>query len=97
MLQAFVGIVSQQGIELFCPEDPATVRFLWRRAQRARGRAACFWSVLPSEAVELIEAALNLGQAREALDILQELARDYGFLIPHQEDAAPLQAARQRG
>ena len=60
MLQAFVGIVSQQGIEVFCLEDPATVRFLWRRAQRERGRAACFWSVIPSEAVELIEATVTV-------------------------------------
>jgi hypothetical protein len=93
MMQAFVGIVSQRGIELFCPEDPATIRFLWRRAQRERGRAACFWSVLPSEAVELIEAALNLGQLQEALDLLQQLARDYGFLVPYREEPAIRHAA----
>jgi hypothetical protein len=93
MLQAFVGIVSQRGIEVFCPEDPATIRFLWRRAQRERGRAACFWSVLSSEAVELIEATLNQGQLREALDLLQQLARDYGILIPHREEPALRQAA----
>ena len=97
MLKAFVGIVSQRGIEVFCPEDPATVRFLWRRAQRERGRVACFWSVIPSEAVELIEATLNLGLAREALDLLQQLARDYGFLVPYQEEPTPQHAAGHRG
>jgi hypothetical protein len=97
MLKAFVGIVSHRGIEVFCPEDPATIRFLWRRAQRERGRAACFWSVIPSEAVELIEATLNLGLAREALDLLQQLARDYGFLVPYQEEPTPQHAAGHRG
>ena len=97
MLQAFIGIVSHRGIEVFCPEDPATVRFLWRRAQRERGRAACFWSVIPSEAVELIEATLNLGLAREALDLLQQLARDYGFLVPYREEPPLQHAAGHRG
>ena len=97
MLKAYVGIVSQRGIEVFCPEDPATVSFLWRRAQRERGRAACFWSVIPSEAVELIEATLNLGLAREALDLLQQLARDYGYLVPDHEEPAPCHAAYHRG
>jgi hypothetical protein len=86
MLQAYVGIVSPRGIELFCPEDPATIRFLWRRVQRAHGRSACFWSVLSGEAVELVQAALNLSQQREALDLLQQSARDYGFLVPHSEE-----------
>ncbi|MDZ4782513.1 MAG: hypothetical protein SGJ19_19880 [Planctomycetia bacterium] len=97
MLKAFVGIVSQQGIEVFCPEDPATVRFLWRRVQRERGRTACFWSVIPSEAVELIESTLNLGLAHEALDHLQQLACDYGILVPHHEETSPQHAAGHRG
>jgi hypothetical protein len=88
MLQAYVGIVSQQGIELFCPEDPATVRFLWRRVQRARGRSACFWSVLSDETVKLIQTTLNFGHPQEALDLLQQSARDYGFLVPHREEPA---------
>ncbi len=97
MLQAFVGIVSQRGIELFCPEDPATVRFLWRRAQRQQGRAACFWSVIPSEAVQLIETALWHGLPREAFHLLQQRAHDYGLLVPHHEEPAPRQAACHQG
>jgi hypothetical protein len=97
MLQAFVGIVSQQGIEVFCPEDPATVRFLWRRVQRERGRTACFWSVIPSEAVELIESTLNLGLTHEALDLLQQLAHDYGFLVPSCEEPTFQLTAGHRG
>lgn len=96
MLQAFVGIVSPRGIEVFCPEDAATVRFLRRRVQRERGRSACFWSVVPNEAVELIEVAINLGMPQEALHVMQHLAHEYGLLVPGHEDAAEARAACQR-
>jgi hypothetical protein len=81
MLQAYVGIVSQRGIEVFCPEHPDTMRFLARRARRQRGRTACFWSVLPDDAVSRVRTTLRLGQPRSAFEILQVSARDIG-LIP---------------
>lgn len=86
MLQAFVGIVSQRGIELLCPEDPATERFLWRRAKREPGRVACIWCVLPHDALPLIETALDMGLSLQALQLLQQRAYEYGFLYPHQDD-----------
>ncbi len=92
-MRAFVGIVSPRGIEHFYPEDPATIRFLWRRARRQRQRLACFWSVLPSEVAEVIQAALVLGLTQEALQLLQRLARDYGALLPEQDEPAPRSAA----
>jgi len=97
MLQAYVGIVSPRGIELFCPEDPATVRFLWRRVERQPGRSACFWSVLPREAVELVQTALLQGLSRYALDLVQQQARDYGYLVPDQEASAPRPVVHCRG
>ena len=96
MLRAFVGVISQRGIEVFCAEDAATVRFLWRRVLRERGRSACFWSVIPSDAVELIEVTLNLGMSQVALHIMQNLAREYGLLTPGHEEAADGRAACQR-
>ena len=97
MLQAYVGIISPSGIELFCPEDPVTVRFLWRRVQRQPGRAACFWSVLPSDAVELIQAALLQGFPQHALDLIQQQARDYGFILPDDEESTSRAAIRCQG
>ncbi len=96
MLQAYIGLISRHGMELFCPEDAATIRFLWRRAQRERGRSVCFWSVIPSDAVALIENTLNIGHSKEALDLLQQLSRDYGVLIPDQEEASPNLAIDER-
>ena len=89
MMKSYVGIVSKSGIEAFYPEDPATVRFLWRRAQRQTGRIACFLGVLPSDAAEFIQIEIALGWNREALDHLQQHARDYGFIVPFREDFAP--------
>ena len=85
MLQAFVGIVSHGGIEIFCAEDPATVKFLARRLERTNRPAACFWSVLPAEAAALIEATLNLGQSADALELLLRLAHEYGLLLPSEQ------------
>lgn len=82
MLQAFVGIVSREGLEAFCPEHPQTIRFLWRRAQRERGRVACFWCVMPDETAQHVQAAIECGQLAEALLLLQQQAREYGFILP---------------
>ena len=97
MMQAFVGIVSQRGIELFYPEDPATVRFLWRRVQRQKGRVACFWSVLPSDAAMSIQAAIALGWNCEALAMLQQHSRDYGRILPFPDDTVRSPMHRQLG
>lgn len=86
MMKSYVGIVSKNGIELFYPEDSATIRFLWRRAIRQKGRVACVWGVLSKDAAELIEIEIALGWTREALVHLQENARDYGFLVPVRDD-----------
>lgn len=94
MMKSYVGIVSKSGIELFYPEDPATVRFLWRRAQRQNGRVACFWGVLSEEAAEFIQIEVALGWNREALDHLQQHARDYGFILPYRDDLALHATAR---
>jgi hypothetical protein len=94
MLQAFIGIVSRQGLELICPEHPQTARFLRRRVQREAGKLACFWSVIPEEVVKPIQAALRRGQSAEALEFLQQQAREYGFFFPLDDDEADLPVIR---
>ncbi|MEZ5940271.1 MAG: hypothetical protein R3C18_02690 [Planctomycetaceae bacterium] len=91
MMKSYVGIVGSLGVECFYPEDPATVRFLWRRVQRQKGRVACVWAVLAAESAELIQMELALGWKREALDHLQQHARDYGFIVPYQDNVPVIQ------
>ncbi|MDZ4683587.1 MAG: hypothetical protein SH850_00775 [Planctomycetaceae bacterium] len=87
MLQAYVGIVSRQGLEVFCPEHPQTVRFLQRRVERTRGQAVCFWSVVPDDAADQVRTALRCGERQLALHLLQQATRDGGSLLPTPDDA----------
>jgi hypothetical protein len=86
MLQAYIGIVSRRGLEVFCPEHPQTMRFLRQRARRERGRVACCWSVLPREVAEPIRIALLHGQPWDALDLMQEQAFDCGVMLPWEDE-----------
>jgi len=86
MLQAYIGIVSREGLELLCPENPETVRFLWRRVQREAGRVACFWSVVADESATLILSALRSGFRGEALALLQRESRECGLFVPSDEE-----------
>jgi hypothetical protein len=90
MLQAFVGIVSREGLEVLCLEHPQTVRFLSRRAQRESGRVACIWSVIPDEVVPVIDTALRQARFAEALLFMLQQAREYGLLLPPEGDETVL-------
>ncbi len=90
MLQAFVGIVSREGLEVLCPEHPQTVRFLCRRARREGGRVTCIWSVIPEEAVAAINTALRQARFAEALMFALQQAREYGLLLPPEDDESVL-------
>ncbi|MSR59793.1 MAG: hypothetical protein EXS05_19500 [Planctomycetaceae bacterium] len=94
MWQSYIGIASRHGLENFCPEQPHTVQFLSRRVERSRGRLACFWTVLPDEIAGLVRVALQLGCAREAWDLMQQHARDWGSLLPA-DDESPWQFSGQ--
>jgi hypothetical protein len=88
MWQAYVGIVSQRGLEVFCLEDPDTVRFLWRRVRRISGRAGCVWTVIAADDAARVHTALCQGQARAACEILLRSARDLGPLFPSDTEPA---------
>lgn len=94
MWQSYLGIASRHGLESLCPEQPHTVQFLSRRVERARGRLACFWTVLPEEIAGLVRVTLQLGGTREAWDLLQQHARDWGSLLPA-DDESPRRSAGQ--
>ena len=88
MWQAYVGIISQRGLEVFCPEHPETARFLWRRAKRLHGRSVCFWTVISDDSVVEIRDTMRRGCTHAACELLQTTARDLGFLLPSDEEPA---------
>jgi len=89
MLHSYLGLASQHGLEIFCLEQPHAVQFLWRRARRAQGRVACFWTVMPAEAARFVEVALQVGCPREAMDLLEQHAHESGTLLPFDEESLP--------
>jgi hypothetical protein len=90
MLEAYVGIVSQRGIELLCPEHPTTIRFLWRRVQREPERIACFWMVAPVEGARIVQTAVCAHYPQVAWQLLLQRAHDYGCLVPDHEETLPV-------
>lgn len=88
MLQSYLGLASSHGLEVFCPEQPHTVHFLWRRAQRIREPVVCFWAVVSADIAQQILVALHLGGNQEALDLLQRQSHDWGTLLPMDEEAS---------
>lgn len=87
MLQSYLGLASAHGLEVFCPEQPHAVHFLWRRARRIREPVVCFWAVVSAEIAQQTLVALHLGGSREALDLLQRQSHDGGTLLPADEEA----------
>lgn len=85
MWQAYVGIISQRGLEVFCPEYPETARFLRRRANRLRGGALLFWAVIAEDSAAEIHAAVRQGFLRAACELLKTKARELGMLLPDEE------------
>jgi hypothetical protein len=94
MLQAYVGIVTHQGLEILCCETPRTTRWLSRRVTRARRRAVCIWIVLPDEVGALIQEAIRCGFPSLAMRYLCESAREIGELVPLDDDTNDVDAAR---
>ena len=88
MLQSYLGLASAHGLEIFCPEQPHTIQFLWRRARRIREPVVCFWTVVSAEIAQQTLVALHLGCPREALDLLQRQSHDWGTLLPADEEFA---------
>jgi hypothetical protein len=92
MLDSYIGIVSQRGIELLCPEDPAAMRFLCRRVKREPQRVASFWVVANADVANAMRAAIKARYFQAALVLLHQHARDYGYLLP-EEDEVPVAAS----
>lgn len=90
MLQSYLGLASTNGLEIFCPEQPDIIHFLWRRARRRREPVVCFWAVVPDDVAEQIRVALHLSGNHEALDLLQRRCHEWGSLLPAEEDVALL-------
>lgn len=86
MLQSYVGIISQRGLEVFCSETPDAVQFLRRRAARNPSHKVCFWSIVPDDAVQQVQSALRQGRFADALSLVEQHSREYGLVSPRENE-----------
>lgn len=87
MLKSYVGIVSEQGLELFYPENDHVIPFLMRRAYRpGRANTVCFWSVMRESVACAIQYLLQAGETDQAWSLLQSLATDVGVFSPQENE-----------
>ena len=83
MLQSFVGTITRRGLESFYLEHEHTARFVQRRAARRPHREMlCFWAVICDEGAIRVRSELAAGSPRNALFVLQTLAREMGSYVP---------------
>ena len=81
MLQAYVGVASNQGLALLCPEHDRT-RLSVRLAVRSCTGRIGFWAVLDESDVRSVQALFQSGYRHEALAMLNRCARDIGRILP---------------
>jgi hypothetical protein len=92
-MQAYIGIMSRQGVEVICREHPDTTAWLRRQAERIRGAAICFWSVIPEDDAAAIHFALEQGCRADAASLLRQRSRDMGALLPIDDDHVSVERA----
>jgi hypothetical protein len=80
MLNAYVGIVSREGLNVLHIERTDTVRRV-RRAAGA-GKGIGFWAVIPESEAQVVRFLLGEGEQDSALRYLDQSARDMGRLLP---------------
>lgn len=83
MTEAYLGIVSQWGLECFLPETKQAARFLLRRTLgSSHSPAVCCWAVLQHDDANSIRGLLGDGNTAQALELLQQAAHSLGTLLP---------------
>lgn len=80
---AYVGIVTNRGLELYYPEGEHTACFLAARLQRRQNPGAyCVWFVMEAGFDGVVAALLDAGHAAGAWAFVQDAARELGTLLP---------------
>lgn len=79
MRSAYIGLVSQHGLETLLPENPATRR--WSLAQCQTFLGACIWAVIDQESADELQTLLTEGERRAALSGLTSVAAAVGPLV----------------
>lgn len=83
MLNAYVGIASNNGLKALQLERPESLDWARQSAEpRAWPQQVAFWAVLPDKEAIRISWLLDRGHRREALQELGRTAREMGRILP---------------
>jgi len=81
MFNAYVGIVSREGLNVLHLERADTVRHVGRSAGARNGLG--FWAVIPEAEAQIVRFLLGEGEQDSALRYLDQSAREIGRLLPN--------------
>ena len=83
MLQNYLGIVSNHGLELLFPESDYVRRCLTQLAyKQLPARRICCWAAIHTAVVSEIQGQLDGGETDLALQLLQASAHFFGPVLP---------------
>jgi len=91
MTNAYLVVLSAEGVEIIIEENAHASHFLSRRCFSVScGREVCYWTLLPTEKAEAIRWLILHGERLAAHWLLNESAIDSGLIAPTcDEDALP--------
>jgi hypothetical protein len=83
MYDAYVGLVTQRGLESLVPETDRTRFTLFNRLRHEpRCRACGVWFVVDRNIAQAAEELIVAGECNAAQRLLEERSRDAGVLLP---------------
>ena len=83
MTNAYLVVLSREGVEIITEENAHARHFLLRRCFSVScGREVCFWALLPTEKAEAIRWLILYGERLAAHWLLNESAVDSGMIAP---------------
>jgi len=83
MTNAYLVVLSAEGVEIITEENTHARHFLLRRCFSVScGREVCYWALLPTEKAEAIRWLILHGERLAAQWLLNESAIDSGLVAP---------------
>jgi len=82
MNRAYIGIVTQRGLQAYYREGEHTARFLIARLRRCnQPKACCVWFVMDDTFDAVLVELLAAGHADGAWAFVQDAAREFGMVL----------------
>ncbi len=89
MTDAYLVVLSAEGVEIITDENAHARHFLLRRCFAVNGgRESCYWALLPTQKAEAIRWLILHGERLAAHWLLNESAIDSGLVAPIDDEGS---------